>query len=129
MASQSRKHRGYASQRLVAEWFAKHGFPYAESAGAGRPGVDVTGMPGVALEVKARRGFNLTGWLAQATGERRHGVPAVIVRPDGYGPARIHQWGAVMTLEDFTELLRLAGFGTPQADKDSWIVDIHTEAD
>jgi len=120
MASQSRKHRGYLSQRLVAEWFQRHGFPFAESAGAGRPGVDVTGMPGVAVEVKARRGFNLTGWLAQAASEKRNGVPVVVVRPDGYGPARIHQWGAVLTLEDLTELLRLAGFGDP-------VVDIHTE--
>jgi hypothetical protein len=110
-----------ASQRLVAEWFQRNGWPFAESAGAGRPGVDVTGMPGVAVEVKARRGFNLTGWLNQAASEKRHGLPVVIVRPDGYGPARIHQWGAILTLEELTTLLRLAGYG------DDSSVDIHTE--
>lgn len=118
--SQSRKHRGYATQRLVAEWFAGRGWPYAESAGAGRQGVDVTGMVGVALEVKARRGFNLTGWLKQATGERRHGVPAVVVRPDGYGPARIAEWGVVLTLEDFTGLLKAA--------RAAGYLDTHTKA-
>jgi hypothetical protein len=117
--SQSRKHRGYASQRLVAEWFQANGFPYAESTGAGRPGVDVTGMPGVALEVKARRELNLTGFLKQAVSQREHGLPAAVVRPDGFGPARIGEWAAILTLADYTELLRLAGFGDP--------VDIHTK--
>lgn len=122
MASQSRKHRGYASQRLVAEWFQRNGFPFAESAGAGRPGVDVTGMPGVAIEVKARRLFNLTGWLKQAASEKRHGTPVVVVRPDGYGPARIAEWAAILTLADYTELLRQAGFGNSNLPD----VDIHT---
>jgi hypothetical protein len=111
VSSQSRKFRGYASQALVAKWFAEHGWPYAQSAGAGRPGVDVTGIPGLACEVKARRGFNLVGFLRQATSERRHGLPFVVVRPDGYGPAKIGQWAMIFTLEDGTELLRQAGFG------------------
>jgi len=123
VASQSRKHRGYASQRLVAEWFQANGFPFAESTGAGRSGVDVTGMPGVALEIKARRELNLTGFLKQAVSQREHGLPAAIVRPDGFGPARIGEWAAILTLEDYTTLLRQAGYGNP----DLTGVDIHTE--
>ena len=119
MASQARKHRGYKSQDLVAQWFAAHGWPYAQSTGAGRPGVDVTGIPGLACEVKARRGFNLTGFLRQATAERRHGLPFVVVRPDGFGPAKIGQWAMIFTLEDGTELLRHAGYGEP--------IDTHTD--
>jgi hypothetical protein len=111
VASQSRKHRGYATQRLVAEWFAARGWPFAESAGAGRPGIDVTGIPGLACEVKARRGFNLTGFLRQATSERRHGLPFVVVRPDGYGPAKIGEWAMILTLADGTRLLQQAGYG------------------
>ena len=122
--SQARKVRGMASQRIVADWFKANGFPFAESTGAGRAGVDVTGMPGVAIEVKARRGFNLTGWLKQATSERRHGLPVVIVRPDGYGPARIAEWGCVLTLADMSQLLREAGYGTPVS-----TLDIHTNVD
>lgn len=117
--TQSRKFRGYVSQRLVAEWFSNHGWPFAESAGAGRPGVDVTGMPGVAVEVKARRNFNMVGFLRQATTERRKGLPVVVIRPDGFGPARISEWGALMTLADFTELLRLAGYGSPATEVDN----------
>lgn len=113
MTSQSRKHRGYATQRHLAEWFARSGWPYAESTGAGRPGIDITGMPGIAVEAKARRGLNLTGWLKQATNERRNGLPILIVRPDGFGEKRIAEWPAVLTLADLTELLRQAGYGDP----------------
>lgn len=111
--SQSRKHRGYKSQDLVAKYFAANGWPYAQSTGAGRPGVDVTGVPGLAVEVKARRGFNLVGFLRQATSERRHGLPLVVVRPDGFGPARIGEWAMILTLADGTALLRAAGYGSP----------------
>jgi len=44
--TQHRKHRGYASQRIVADYFAANGWPYAEPVGAGRTGSDVTGMLG-----------------------------------------------------------------------------------
>ena len=119
MASQTRKFRGYRTQLVVAQWFQAHGFPFAESTGAGRSGVDVTGMPGLAPEVKARNDFNLTGFLKQAVSNRGDGLPFVVVRPNGYGETRVGDWGVVMTLADFTELVRDAGHGEP--------VDIHTE--
>lgn len=110
--TQARKHRGYRSEKVVAEWFRDNGWSYAEPQGAGRSGVDVTGMPGLAPEVKARRGFNMTGYLKQATSERRHGLPFVVIRPDGYGEKRIGEWGALMTLSDLTTLLQQAGYGS-----------------
>ena len=113
MSSQSRKHRGYRTQKVAAEWFAANGWEFAESTGAGRSGVDVTGMPGLAVEVKARREFSPVAWLKQATAERRLGLPLVVFRPDGFGEASVHKWGVLLTLEDATRLLRLAGFGDP----------------
>lgn len=113
MTGNHRKNRGYRSQKVVADWFKGSGWPYAESAGAGRQGVDVLGVPGVSPEVKARRGLNLTGWLKQATDNRGNGLACLIVRPDGYGEAKIAQWPVVLTLADFTELLHAAGYGDP----------------
>ena len=110
--SQSRKHRGYATQRLVAEWFAARGWPFADTAGAGRSGSDVTGMPGIDVEVKARRELSLTGMVRQQAERAKDGiVPIGVVRPDGYGPARIAEWPVVMPLEVATRLLREAGYG------------------
>lgn len=112
MASQSRKFRGYRSQKVVAEWFAKNGWPFAESTGAGRSGSDITGMPGLNIEVKARRAFSPLAWLRQArTGGA--GFPFVVFRCDGQGEANVGEWGVLVRLDDMTQLLRGAGFGDP----------------
>ena len=109
MSNQSRKARGMVTQKWVTEWFKARGWPHAESAGSGRPGVDVLGLPALACEVKARRDLNLLAWLKQA--KAQPGLPFVVHRPDGYGEAKLPDWPVTMRLEDFTELLREAGYG------------------
>jgi len=109
MTAQSRKHRGMRSQKVVAEWFAQRGWPFAESTGAGRSGSDVTGMPGLAIEVKARRAFSPLAWLRQT--EENAGLPFVVFRCDGQGEANVGEWGVLMRLDAVTELLRAAGYG------------------
>lgn len=113
MTGQSRKHRGYRSQKVVAEWFAKNGWPFAESTGAGRSGVDVTGMPGLSCEVKARREFSPLAWLRQARADARSGLPFVVFRCDGQGETTVGEWGVLLDLATFTALLREAGYGDP----------------
>lgn len=112
MTSPHRKRRGAETQRAVADHLAAHGWPYASDAGAGRAGCDVLNTPGLCLEVKARRDLNLTGWLKQAAG--RPGLPIVIHRPDGMGPASIEDWPATLRLADLVRLLRAAGYGDPE---------------
>lgn len=114
--SASRKHRGYATQRIVADYL-REWFPYAEPVGAGRAGSDITGTPGVEWEVKARRGFPVIEAMRQASERAADGiVPAVVLRPDGWGPARIAAWPFVVPLEVGVILLRAAGYGTPIED-------------
>ena len=111
--SQSRKHRGYQAQRIVADYFRDHGWPFAEPTGAGRQGSDLTGVPGLDVEVKARRDLDLTGTLRQqAERAYEHTVCIAVIRPDGYGPARIDEWPVLMTLKQAIELLREAGYGS-----------------
>ena len=98
------------SQKVVADWFRNSGWHYAESAGAGRPGIDILGMPGLAPEVKARRLFNMTGFLKQAVAQRKLGLPFVVIRPDGYGETRVGEWAVLMTLADFTDLVKETGY-------------------
>ena len=117
MASQHRKHRGYETQRLVASWFREHGFPYATAAGAGQTGVDILHMPRLAPEVKGRRNLDLPGFLRQAGRNAGEDLPFLVVRPDGYGPARIKEWAMVFTLDHGTGLLLSAGYGeSPSGD-------------
>lgn len=111
--SQHRKHRGYESQRIVASHFAANGWPYAEPVGAGRQGSDVTGMPGLDVEVKARRGLDLPELLRQLDERATHGnLGFGVLRLDGQGPASIRDWPVIIRLDDFTALLRAAGYGT-----------------
>ena len=108
--SRSRVVRGRATQRLVAAWFAAHGWPYAYSKGAGESGIDVMHMPGLAPEVKAVPGDN-TGALSQAVRNAGDALPFVVWRPNGYGPERIADWPVFFRLSDATRLLRAAGYG------------------
>jgi hypothetical protein len=106
----SRHRRGAETQNLVAQQFKAAGFPYAESAGAGRNGRDVLGTPGLAVEVKARRDFSPIAWTRQAVASAAGDLPAVVMRPDGLGPAHIDEWPVIVRFSDFLALLRDAGY-------------------
>lgn len=110
-ATQHRKHRGYRTQKLVAQWFSTHGWPWAESTGASRQGADITGTPDIAIEVKARRNLDPLAWIRQAETGANGRLPIVVFRPDGAGETTIHQWPILMRLEDLTNLLHAAGYG------------------
>lgn len=107
----TRKARGQRTQNLVAGWFRDHGWPYAESAGAGRTGSDVTGMPGLACEVKARTGFSPLAWIKQARAGGK-GLAFVVFRCNGQGEQSIGDWPVLLRLADFTELLIAADYGS-----------------
>lgn len=110
----TRKQRGNDTQNLVAQIFALNGHPYAESAGAGRKGRDITGTIGLAVEVKARRGFSPAEWTRQAVAQADGDLPLVVLRPDGMGPASIDSWPVILRFADVLNLLRAAGYGTPE---------------
>lgn len=111
MPSQSRKHRGYKSQKIVANYLVVNGWPYAESTGAGRSGTDVTGTIGIDWEVKARAGFSPSAAIKQLK-ERHNGkdLPVAVLRLNGQGEASIGEWPVILRLEDFIQLLKDAGY-------------------
>lgn len=100
------------TQHKVAEWFRGHGWPFAEAVGNGRAGVDVTGMPALSIEVKALNDERRPVMMLKQAGQRP-GLPLVVHRPPGFGPATIGEWVVYMRLQDATWLLRAAGFGEP----------------
>ena len=104
MAS-SRVARGRKTQNLVAEWFRAHGWLNAKAIEAFLPGCDVTGVPGLSIEVKATTKGDLLAALRQAeTNAIECQTPVVIWRPNGYGEQRQHEWVVAMTLQHFTAL-------------------------
>ena len=115
VASQSRKHRGYRSQKVVAQYLAVNGFPYAESTGAGRIGSDITGTVGIDWEVKARTGFNPTAAIKQLKKRSKKKVLGIVcLRLNGQGESSIGEWVCILRLEDMVNLLRGAGYGDPK---------------
>lgn len=115
--SQSRKHRGYRTQRMVAEWFQRNGWPHAESTGAGRAGTDITGLVGVDdIEIKATSSFSNRGVLEQirarlVDNSGEWPVYFAVHRVNGTGEATIADWPVITDLKTMTLLLKLAGFG------------------
>jgi hypothetical protein len=114
MPSQHRKHRGYRSQKVVANYLVENGFPFAESTGAGRPGTDITGTVGIDWEVKARKDFSPSTVIKQLK-DRSDGkdLPVAVLRLNGQGEASIGELVTILRLEDFVNLLRAAGYGDP----------------
>ena len=105
----TRKDRAHEAEHAVAALAREIAWPFAEAVGAGRPGADITGMPGLAPEIKARRDFNPTAWLRQAA--TRQGLPFVVWRPDGFGPSTVRLWPAMIRAGDLLAVLQQAGYG------------------
>lgn len=117
LVTSSRVQRGYQSQRIVAEYFRNNGWPYAQPAGSGRSGTDVTGVIGVDIEVKARRGINVAMAMKQLRDRYQEGVlPVAILRLDGQGEAHIADWPAIVPLHILLDLLKAAGYDRPKFD-------------
>jgi hypothetical protein len=100
----NRKSRGRATEQIVADYL-KPVFPDADRRPASLPGTDILNTPGWSIEVKARRGLDLTGWLRQAVKNSGPGTPVLVVRPDGYGPERVDQWAAIVPLSVMRTLM------------------------
>jgi hypothetical protein len=98
------------TQLAGAAYRRGRGWPYAEAVGNGRQGVDVTGTPGLSIEVKSLTDDRRpAAMLKQAA--KRAGLPVVIYRPPNYGPATIDEWPCILRLEDVVKLLAAAGYG------------------
>lgn len=112
VASQSRKHRGYRTEKVVAEYLSQW-WPHALANGAGRSGNDVTGVP-IALEVKARSSFQPKSWIDQVSKRSTGGeLPIVVCRMNGQGEDA-SAYLAFMRMGDLVNLLLAAGYGDLQ---------------
>lgn len=86
-------------------------FPYAESAGAGRSGSDITGTPGIDWEVKARTGFNPSAVMKQLKDRESGNLGIALLRLNGQGEQSVGDWVCLLRFDDVIELLKKAGYG------------------
>lgn len=112
MANQSRKHRGYRTQKVGADFLNANGFPHAVSTGAGRSGTDITGCEGIDWEVKARTGFEPMAAIKQLKERAKEGILGlVLMRLNGQGEESVKDWVVILRFEDAVSLLRGSGYG------------------
>jgi hypothetical protein len=104
MANQHRKHRGFATERIVADYLGKV-WPHA-SVGRGK-GKDIQNVP-MDIEIKARSGFQPKQVLAQikARTDISGEVGFAVLRLNGQG-TNAGDYACVIRLEDLLPLLEL----------------------
>jgi len=95
----------------------ENGFPFAERralTGAVDLG-DITGTPALAWEVKNHKTYKIPAWLKETELETKNAKAdfgVLVVKPNGVGVTNTANWWAIMSLEQITNLLREAGYGT-----------------
>lgn len=105
VVTDSRVSRGRKTQVIAADYL-KPVFPEAESLAASLPGKDIKNTPDHSIEIKARREFKPTEWAKQmAARDRDDEWSWCVMRPDGYGEAKVGQWLAFMVFEDMRALI------------------------
>jgi hypothetical protein len=110
--SQSRKHRGYRTERVIESYLTQ----WWENASVGRgAGKDIHNVP-FDCEIKARTEFQPLAWLKQVT-KRAGGkeLPFVVCRMNGQGEDAA-EYLAFMRFGDLVQLLLMSGYGDIQTD-------------
>ena len=113
MPSQHRKHRGFRTERVVAEYLSQ----YWPGATVGRgSGKDIVNIP-IDIEVKARSDFNPLEWLRQGRKrtEKSGELNAVVCRMNGQGEV-VEDYLAFLKFSDLVQLLIKAGYTDFQQD-------------
>lgn len=96
MASQSRKHRGFRTERVVAEYLSTHWQGATVGRGSGK---DIVNVP-FDVEVKARTGFQPLAYIRQL--KARTDISGEL----GFGVMRLNGQGEFA--EDYACIIRLA---------------------
>jgi hypothetical protein len=113
MPSQSRKHRGFKTERVVATYLQQ----WWSGASVGRGnGKDIVNVP-MDIEVKARTAFQPLEWLRQSRKrtEKNQELNLVVCRMNGQGEDAA-EYLAFMKFSDLVQLLIKAGYTDYQAD-------------
>jgi len=108
MPSQHRKHRGYATERIVAMYLQQ--WWHAASVGRGQ-GTDIQNVP-FDMEIKARNSLDIKGTLRQikARTEKSGLLGIACFRLNGQGEASVGEFVCMLSLVDLVRLLRKAGY-------------------
>lgn len=107
------KRKGTAGEVAIVATLVEQGWPHAERRalnGAHDKG-DVSGIPGVMIEAKAEKSYDIAGWLKEVAAEKANaGADVGACWFKLRGKTDPMQWGVLMTGAQFVALLRAAGY-------------------
>jgi hypothetical protein len=115
MNSQSRKHRGLRTERVVAQYLSQWWVGAAVGRGNGK---DIVNIP-MDIEVKARTAFQPLEWLRQSRKrtEKNGELNIVVCRMNGQGEDAA-EYLSFLKFNDLVQLLIKAGYTDFQTDTD-----------
>lgn len=110
------RRKGTTAETIVVNYLRDHGWPYAERRAlmGSKDKGDVTGVPGLAVEVKSAVRICIPEWMRETETERVNAnadYGLLVVKPKGVGETRIADWPVLLPLSAVVELLHLAGYG------------------
>ena len=106
--------RGLVLQNALARYLSAW-WPGAESAGAGRPGSDVLGTPGIVWENKTGTEFRIWEWVKQCKGHVwADQVPVTVYWPRGVALQTPQAAMGIVPLPVLVGLLVAAGYGSEE---------------
>ena len=112
MPSNNNRQKGHDSEREMAIWLRANGYPEAATTrallghdGTRQPG-DISGTPGICLDVKNRRKLEIDTALTKLRSETPPGfTPFLIVKP--YRVGDCGKWWALTQVDDVLPLWQL----------------------
>lgn len=113
------KIKGTAAETAVVSFLRTAGFPHAERLAlqGGKDRGDITGIPGVVIEVKNCQEYSFSSWLKEAQVEQDNALADhgfVVAKPRLVGTTRTGQWYALMYQHAFMHLVKSAVDGAGQ---------------
>lgn len=102
------KQKGTQAESAVVAYLIEHGFPHAERralAGVNDKG-DVSGIPGVVVEIKNCKRLELASWVDELTAEMRNAnAPVGAVVHKRKGTTDVGRWYATLPVSVLVALL------------------------
>lgn len=117
------KQKGTAAESAVIAYLRRRGWLWAERRALhGNTDLgDVTGLPGIVIEVKAHKTLDLAGWLRELQTEQANaGATVGFVWAKKRGTTNPADWYAITTGRQMCDLLAAAGYrGTGTVDQEA----------
>ena len=116
--TQHRRRRGRETEMLVAKYFIDNGWLSAHVGSASASGSDIRGIPGLDVEVKARKNFSPSETVKQLENRSNEtGMGVAVMRLLGQGEMSVPNFLCFLRFDDLVYLLKASGYGSTTTER------------